>query len=413
MIKIKKNSIFNILLFMFPILIAISNYTNNEEVVVILYTLISATLFLLSPKESFGYLVNTKAAFWLFICYIFLGISTVIFFRFSYLANFLHQTFMLFDVIILMRFGDIKKILKLFYILSLILSYLSLIGYVLGIDIFAPIKLNSDYLSIDLSIGGGISTIFEFRHYYAAFLTIALFYLFYFPSKSFWKNFLNFVALSLNLLLTYTRNSWIACIVCILFIIARNGQWNFKIGRNYAILGIVALVSVLLLGLCFSGVLIPVFQNVFSRFTLIFENDTTTDILGARGYSIQYGTKYILKHLKYFILGGGSQFAIEWLKNNPYYYWTSAIDNQYVTIFMNQGIVGIILFFKVIAETVRIFREDDTKLLQLISISVISLFISMMFFEILGIAKSIYVLFLILISGLNQYVYSDKKQSDI
>lgn len=405
MIKVNKSGLVDISIFMFPILVAISNYFGKEQLIILLYTLISSILFLFKPIEICEYYLKSKIPFLFILCTLSLGVSTLIFSRFNSIGNYLSQCALLFDVLTLVYFGDVKNVLRILSSLSIILSYISLVGYILNIDIFGFIKANSNYLSIDSSIGGGISTIFEFRHYYAVFLILAILYTLYFHRD----NIISISVLIINLLLTYTRNSWIVCIFCI-FLLAWRGRKNkIQIKKNWFILMILMILTAVIFCFVFQKSLLQIFNNITSRLHLIFENETTDDILGARGYSLQFGIGYIIQHPIYWILGGGNQFAMQWLKSNPYYYWTSAIDNQFVTTFMNQGFIGICLFFKIIIEVWKVFKQHSSKMVQMISLSTISLFMSMMFFEVIGIYKSIFILFLLLICSLNQRVLNENE----
>lgn len=405
MIKVNKSSLVDISIFMFPILVAISNYFGKEQLIILLYTLISSILFLFKPIEICEYYLKSKIPFLFILCTLSLGVSTLIFSRFNSIGNYLSQCALLFDVLTLVYFGDVKNVLRILSSLSIILSYISLVGYILNIDIFGFIKANSNYLSIDSSIGGGISTIFEFRHYYAVFLILAILYTLYFHRD----NIISISVLIINLLLTYTRNSWIVCIFCIFLLVWKGRRNRIQIKKNWFILMILMILTAVIFCFVFQKSLLPIFNNITSRLHLIFENETTDDILGARGYSLQFGIGYIIQHPIYWILGGGNQFAMQWLKSNPYYYWTSAIDNQFVTTFMNQGLIGICLFFKIIIEVWKVFKQHSSKMVQMISLSTISLFMSMMFFEVIGISKSIFILFLLLICSLNQRVLNENE----
>lgn len=44
------------------------------------------------------------------------------------------------------------------------------------------------------------------------------------------------------------------------------------------------------------------------------------------------------------LFGGGATYAIDYLKNYTIRGWNTAVDNQYLTILMNFGLVGEVLF---------------------------------------------------------------------
>lgn len=401
MIKINGTKIAGFILFLFPILIAITKYSNTDVTVLSLYTVLSILLFILYPKRIINKFLEQRIVHYVFLLFISLTVSTIIF-NISFIGGTLLQLTFLFDIFVLSCFADIKLTFKYFSNFTIVLSIISIIGYLFNIDFFASMKANSNYVSIDLLIGGGISTIFEFRHYYAIFVTMSILYEFYFPQKNTLIKFSRLFILIINLLLTYTRNSWISCIVCLLIMVAVRSRKKISIQKNTLVLGGIILSLMIVLMIIFSKQVDPIIQNVFSRFSELFNNKSTNDFMGARGYSLRYGTKYIFNHLKYLFLGGGNAFALAWLKVNPYYYWNVAIDNQFVTIFMNQGIIGILLIVRVVVETCKYLGTKNNRIQQFIALSLVSIFISMMFFEIFANMNSILPLFLILICGLNQ-----------
>lgn len=219
MIKINGTKIAGFILFLFPILIAITKYSNTDIIVLSLYTVLSILLFILYPKRIINKFLEQRIVHYVFLLFISLTVSTIIF-NISFIGGTLLQLTFLFDIFVLSCFADIKSTFKYFSNFTIVLSIISIIGYLFNIDFFASMKANSKYVSIDLLIGGGISTIFEFRHYYAIFVTMSILYELYFPQKNTLIKFSRLFILIINLLLTYTRNSWISCIVCLLIMVA-------------------------------------------------------------------------------------------------------------------------------------------------------------------------------------------------
>lgn len=383
-------------LVLFPYLMVFSLYSGIEEKTILLYIVISVCVFLLQPARFING-IHSSFLFYLYVFFVFsLFFSTLFYTSFENSLSVLLQFVLFLSTCVLSFYSNSQSVFKFNYLIILFISFISIISYLFGIDTFNGIKEGTKYLSIDASIGGGISTIFEFRHYYAAFLTIAILYNIYFSQNNFIFNSISLIVLIINLLLTYTRNSWIACIICLIVFFLKKYDSKIVLNKNHLILFlifIVFLICVFLIG--FTSVL----ENTALRLNTMFGDGSSTDVLGARGYSIHYGIQYMFKNPQYLLIGGGNYFALHWLEANPYHYWKAAIDNQYVTVFMNQGIIGISVLITIIIKISSLFLKGS-KEQQFISLSLISLFISMFFYEILGGTTSIFVLFLVLLCNL-------------
>ena len=228
-----------------------------------------------------------------------------------------------------------------------------------------------------------MASIFEFRHYYACYLAIALLSTLRYPFPNKVLQWSSLLILSINIFLTSTRTIWFALLVLIIFKIKLKNK--FVIKRN-----IIYTTLILVPFLIFIITTSDIFSNVWLRLIQIFESDQNFG--GVRLYTLTNGTMYILRNWpRYFFLGGGPGFAMYWLKLNPFGFWTNAIDSQYVTIFMDFGILGLISFL------IPIFYIVLTKYRELESFhrdSMLIMAFSSLFFEIIGSTTSIFVLWM-------------------
>lgn len=151
--------------------------------------------------------------------------------------------------------------------------------------------------------------------------------------------------------------------------------------------------------LVFGGISSILFDGVVdtlvSRFSEIFTSEL--DFGGVRGYTLINGISYMfLKAPWLLVLGGGGGFALQWLRENPFYYWSAAIDNQYVTTFMDYGFLGFSILFALMYNVSKIiflgFKEGSRVVFALCFFTI---GVSMLFFEIFGTTSSILVLWTI------------------
>lgn len=102
---------------------------------------------------------------------------------------------------------------------------------------------------------------------------------------------------------------------------------------------------------------------------------------------------------------------MDWLRNNPYNplgweNWSQAIDNQYVTVFMNSGLLGlgtiIALFLKIINQV----RSQNNPRYVIFPLSLFSMFFVMAFFDLFGQGTVFLFWNICLIATVNQMVKS-------
>ena len=397
--RIHLSKIVNIMLLLLLTFIALGAYWETNSITIFVFLIAAIILFISNPKLVMGALFRHKSAIYWSVLIIVSFISTVLMRGSFALSTVYIELSIFFIVFTFTRYWEPVSFFCLFRYFILILSIISLFGYIAGIDFFLFLKAGTGYSSIDLKVGGGISTVFEYRHYYGVYLIVAFFIQVMMPFKKFANNFVAVMCFVLNILLTYTRNTWITLCLCGLIAVFHNYRGKIKKKYIYRFL-IVLLVVVILSGL-FIEIAVPMIRNVLKRMADAFDT-TNSDFGGARGYSIIHGTLYILRRwLKYIWIGGGSGFAMSWLKANPYEWWTAAIDCQYVTTFMDVGLLGLIILIWILVYSIRNFGCIKSSIEKLICMSLFSIGVSMFFFEVIGTCTSVFILWNICLCGLS------------
>ncbi|NME42583.1 hypothetical protein HF863_07390 [Lactobacillus agilis] len=369
-------------------------YKVNNEVTVI-YALLATVFFLLGLKNKKINIHFNKVLMLLFIYIIGSSISTYIFINqnqgfFGILCSVVY----LYIAYILSSLCDRALFIKYFQKLMISLAYIALLSKVTGVDFFGMLKKGSIYTSVD-PITGGISAIFEFRHYYGVFLMITLISLILMPLSKRVINNINIFIVVINIILTYTRNIWIATSIVLILLFLK--YYRFKITETGVLLAALFFVLCIMCFIIFKNQIDSIFDAIFKRIDEITNaKNTYGGIGGVRGYTFTYGSKLILDNWrKYLLFGGGQGFAILWLVANPYGQWkewTSAIDIQYVSTFMNSGLIGIISLIWIILIAIKMYIKQSDGKKTIFSLSIIGISIAIIFFDIIGIPNSVFAL---------------------
>lgn len=404
------------LILFFFILIPISTYFHLQPVVVSIYILLSLIFCLFKNKINFHLDFKSNYVFYLWIIYILISIlSTIVFKRFSTndLSGIYAEISFTFIIFILTRFWDPIYFLKIFRNLLIFLSVIAILGEILRIDPFSALKQGTQFTSIDTTTNGAISTIFEYRHYYALFLISAMICLWEFPIKSKIIGFFCNLILFVNIILTNTRNAWLAFIIVLIIWLMK--ERPFRISQTRIIYSFIIIIILILLFALFSNVVTDLLSVVNSRIMdLIDSQDKYGGATGVRGYTLQYGTKYILDNWqKYLLIGGGNGFALEWLFYNPFGLttsWRNAVDVQYVTTFMNTGILGLITLLGILLKNVEYFIKSNTPEGKTFTLIILGMGIMISFFDVIPFNNSPFVFWIICLCGLNTISFTKGKR---
>ena len=376
-------------------MIAIGAYYQINFNIIAIYVIASIPLFLSNIKLIFIKIKhNMLIKIWLI--YIFTSfLSTLIHGRF-FLSNttFVNVAF-IFIGISISASTDRITFYQTFTKFITVLSVVVVITQIAQVDVFGLIKAGTAYYSIDTRIGGGVSALFEYRHYYGVMLLCAFFINLFYGDKK--KKFIVGCVLFINIILTYTRNIWMALLCGILIYLMKEKKHTIK--SKYLSYAIGIFICILFIGVIFPELWLPIFENIVSRFIQAQVSLSTYSYGGVRGYVITQGTQYILENWKqYLFIGGGDGFAMNWLRDNPYGYgWTDAIDVQYITVLMNTGIVGIVIIFVLIINAIRRFKLSKRNSDYLTELLVIIMSISFCFFDVFGLCTSIYAFWILVL----------------
>ncbi|MBA2915961.1 O-antigen ligase family protein [Lactobacillus crispatus] len=239
--------------------------------------------------------------------------------------------------------------------------------------------------------------IFYHPYFYSVLLVAFLICLLYLPYKNKLIQIMAWIFGLVNLFLTQTRSNWISLVLVLgLFYVKQYKKRNHKI---VYFLVTVATIFIIIEVLSFIvPILFPQFSdlivNVFnSRISIMF-NGGVNDASGARLTQLNL-IKY-LTTLPLQLFGGGDNFALHLIQIHPVSYWTISVDNHYLVLLMDYGIVGLIIYGYFIVKCIKEFnhaRSNDDALIYLI---LISIFISSIFFSIYKPSEINYLMFILI-----------------
>lgn len=380
MINIKLNiaKIHSFLLLLFFLILPISIYKGFEIELTILFYFISIFSFRFKGYTN-HLLKNNLILIWEF--YIIIQVISTFIFRGLSGWNTVFYSVLFFLIVFNFQSNwNQEFFLKSFRNIFLILGMIS----ILGRNYFDILKIGTQYLN---SGNIGIDSLFEYRHYYGVYLIAYMLINLVYPFKNKILNIASWMILVLNLIMLETVNSWLAVTVVLIIYMAKNHRASYK----QLIIGFITIMLFCVFLLVFYRQISDIFIKNFNRIGLIISNGfLTNQYSSVRSYTIQNGSRYILSNWKKYIwIGGGNGFALEWLRNNPYNplgweSWTKAIDNQYITTFMDSGLLGLgaicALFFKSINQ----IKIQTNSKFMIFPLSLFSMFFVMAFFDLFG-----------------------------
>ncbi|GEM_PF-4473617 len=233
----------------------------------------------------------------------------------------------------------------------------------------ASMKYNFSFYSNISFDGYRMMLIFYHPIYYALLMSVALLCLLYVPYKNKLVNIGAMLTMILNIFLTQSRTGWLLIVLVFFGYYYAYRMKQRQSGINDSIRldpGHAKIAALILSGTAAAAVFFlkssateKIRESMLRRFEAAFVDQK----FGARLSNLSIiGQIAQKKGNAFYLLGGGSRYAIHYLQDNPTMKgWVRAIDNQYVTTLIDNGIVGVILLLTIFALAVRGFLKNDNK----------------------------------------------------
>lgn len=213
------------------------------------------------------------------------------------------------------------------------------------------------------------------------FMTILWMCVLFVPYKRKWVNRMAQTVIFLCLLATQSRSNWIAFMVInSLYLWKKYRKSRICLKRGQIIYIGICLVSILTLGFVFREYIVNIYQLVVNRLISAIDSNH------AGNYNRVTMIKMGIDEWKSFgilekVFGAGSGYAVAFLHKHPIRGWNTAVDNQYLTILLDFGLVGLLFLLGLLGYLVKRIITDCNKINCLCGLCLLSMFISAFFYE--------------------------------
>lgn len=216
----------------------------------------------------------------------------------------------------------------------------------------------------------------------AVFMVFFWLSLLYSPFKNKILNMFFGLSIIISILGTQSRSSWIA-FICVTLLALKKRIKTYQFKKNDFYGGIILLI------LCIV-VIYSNWERLHAVFNLWWMRWVTgLNVTNASNYNrvtmIRNGlSDWMRASFIQKLFGGGASYAIDYLKDYAIRGWNTAVDNQYLTILMNFGLVGEVLFLYLAYKICIITLKSKNSKIEFWGLACISMFISTFFYEMLS-----------------------------
>lgn len=262
-----------------------------------------------------------------------------------------------------------------------------------------------------------VSSIFGHPILCGVFLVILLLTLLYFPYKNIFFQYIAVVVTIAAILFTQSRSSWIATIVTVfLYWIKKRKIASQKLQKNKFLFFLSFVIPTL-------AIFISLFFSYLNHFFMALFVRVSGSLDAGEGHIVRI--ENILNSINFWnsghhlqlIFGSGKNAGLLFLISHPVskfgglFVWNSALDNQYLTIVHECGIIGLILFLLMVVDSLMTILKSEDKTRLLINSSLLSINIVLFFFE--GLDYVTVVLFLVFLYVVDNKEVKNKGEVEI
>lgn len=317
----------------------------NRQGTILVITELVCSLLLVTEKDYDKIKFNRVC--WIYICFIFYRLLCLL-------------------LVLTGKEDEIKSLIVkeigIFFLFILILNKVSEIsfikwmrnlGTVMGIlgcfEYFTKASIFSGFISVESRVimqnalgtsGARVRLMFIHPIICAIYFVFFLLCLFYVPYHNNKLNLLSGICLILSLAGTQSRSSWISFfIVSFLFIVSEKRFRFRKLNRNKMITTILIILILILVYGVLEENLREMFMPLYERWMAGLNSENSANY--NRVSMIKMGVKIWLNaNWKNKIIGLGDGYALDYLKAHAIRGWSVSVDNQYITLLVDYGIMG-------------------------------------------------------------------------
>lgn len=345
----------------------------------ILLLLVPVLLFRNNLEFRFGKCEKTLVIYTLY-----LFIVTLFHIKSNYSISYTFNIFFQYLVIYLsikIQFSTLDKnyVLQYFRNMGIVISFLSIVEAINGSHLWA--NLLGKTLSNSSS---RIVVIFNHPIVCGCYLVITLILLLVFPMAKKRKQFIFLLVVISAIILTQSRSAWIASIFVFITLFFKYKKRFFN---KYYIIYILSFISIIL----FISLILN--YNILEKILAFINNRVEGSLDAGEGHIVRIeiilnSIGYWKQNLFKFLFGYGKNFGLIFMKEHPVlkfgtFRWDAAIDNQYITIIHETGLIGLLIVVWIyIISICRIIKLPKTNKIQFASsMCLVANAICLFFFE--------------------------------
>lgn len=280
--------------------------------------------------------------------------------------------------------SNYDRILELIRNFGIIISFLALGEYMSKYNRFVK-YLNPKCYFINTSQMGESSwrvrTIFFHPSIFAMFICVCWGIIIFYPYKDALINNLVKILFAISVLASNSRSGWVTFLIINCLILVE--KWAKK--NNYTTRGTIHVIGALFILGTIGGIIKAdsvgnIVDRVLNRWSSSFSSNDISNYnritMLNMGLSEWKKTGIVTK-----LFGFGPDYAIRLLRANPIRGWNRAVDNTYITILLNYGAIGLLLFVIILFGALYVFFKSGNRRVKTAAIMCIALYSSYFFFD--------------------------------
>ncbi len=293
---------------------------------------------------------------------------------------------LIFVIYMIMNYDNVHVIMRIVRELGSINAVLSVFEYFFKRNIFMKYITVAARMYMKRSMGTPAWRVRTFLIHpiiCAVFITATWVVLLYIPYRRKWLNYVIKGCMLLGLIGTKSRSSWIAfLIVNILYLLIKMIKSNTLLtNRNQLYRIILIIVMMLVLAICFEDRVIKMISGVISRWMLSFDwkdsgNYNRVEMI-KMGLDRWREATWSVK-----LFGNGPNYAIELLTSHAIRGWKNAVDNTYLTVLLNYGLIGLVMFVMILCISIYNMFTARNEIVELSALGMISIYSSAFFYDV-------------------------------
>ena len=293
------------------------------------------------------------------------------------------------------RHTNIKAYILFFRGYALVLCLLCLIEKTMSTKLFlwlySPLPSSAEVERVSLFLSHPI--------YFAVFVMLGAIALMMYPLKNTLRTVIAWILIFVGLFFSEARSTWVAFVMVAILRYLKKKKVKRSVKKS-KLVAFTALVLCFLVILLSTDIIQNAFMQIFGKISVIWDSDCNDASKGIRLTNAINAIVFLGSNPRYLLIGGGYGFSLSFLLENPSLYgWTDALDNQYLSYILNFGILTFALFIILTCrclKSVFVKNEISTEYFTL-NLMLISLMISLFFFEALTTISPVFAVYISLI----------------